>query len=96
MLKKTKRSKNIPDELIDPIDEYENIADGNNPETIFFEREAYESLAETIRLELSTLEYEVLQLYLSGESYSYISEKLGISLKSVGNALSRIRKKLKG
>ena len=96
VLKKTKRSKNIPDELIDPIDEYENIADGNNPETIFFEREAYESLAETIRLELSTLEYEVLQLYLSGESYSYISEKLGISLKSVGNALSRIRKKLKG
>ena len=95
-LKKAKRTKNIPDELIDPIDECENIADSNSPEKIFFEREAYESLAETIRLELSALEYEVLQLYLAGERYSYIAEKLHISKKSVSNALTRIRKKLKG
>lgn len=96
VLKKAKRVKNIPDELIDPIDECENIADGNSPEKIFFEREAYESLAETIKLELSSLEYEVLELYLAGERYSRIAMKLGISEKSVSNALTRIRKKLKG
>ncbi len=96
VMKKAKRTRNIPDELIDPIDEYENIADSNSPEKIFFEREDYESLAEIIRLELSSLEYKVLQLYLSGEKYSSISERLGISQKSVSNALIRIRKKLKG
>ena len=47
------------------------------------------------RVELSGMEYEVLQLYLSGEKYADISKKLGISEKSVSNALLRIRKKLK-
>jgi RNA polymerase sporulation-specific sigma factor len=40
-------------------------------------------------------ELEVLRLYLNGFSYKIIGEKLGKTEKSVGNALSRVRKKLR-
>ena len=44
---------------------------------------------------LSEFELEVLKLYLGGLSYKSIGEKLGKSEKSIGNALSRVRKKLR-
>ena len=69
--------------------------DNNSPEKIFFDNEDFKSLKDTIKVELSSLEYEVLQLFLSGENYSAIAEKLGISEKSVDNSLTRVRKKLK-
>lgn len=93
-LKLNNRKKNIPDELISSIDD-QQIIDSNTPEKIFFDREDYKNLANSIRLELSPLEYKVLQFYLSGEKYSAIAEKLEISEKAVDNALWRIRKKLK-
>lgn len=94
VVKQQQRKKVIPNGLISTIDGLE-IADGNTPEKIFFDKESYRALADTIRLELSSLEYEVLQLYLSGSSYRNISERLGISEKAVDNALTRIRKKLR-
>jgi len=93
-LRSSNRKKNIPDELISSIDDIE-LVDTNSPENIFIEREDYKNLADTIKLELSSLEYDVLQLYLIGKSYGDISKKLNISDKSVDNALARIRKKLK-
>lgn len=94
VIKNQQRQKNIPDELLSSIDELD-IADTNSPEKIFFEREEFESLKDNIKLELSPLEYKVLQHYLSGASYRDISQALCISEKSVNNALSRIRKKLR-
>ena len=94
VLKSRNRKKSIPDELMSPIDELQ-IVDSNSPEKIFFDREDYKSLTDTIKLELSSLEYKVLQLYLSGERYSDIAKELNISEKSVDNSLWRIRKKLK-
>lgn len=88
------RKKEIPEELLSSIEDME-IVDSNSPEKIFFEREDYKTLADNIKLELSGMEYKVLQLYLSGEKYASIGEMLGISEKSVSNALLRIRKKLK-
>ena len=41
------------------------------------------------------MEFEVLQMFLAGLSYSDIAESLNVTEKSVDNALSRIRKKLK-
>ena len=93
-LKQSKRRKNIPDELISSIDEIE-LTDSNSPEKIFFDRESYKTLTDSIKLELSGLEYSVLQLFLEGERYIDIAKKLSISEKSVNNALLRIRKKLK-
>ena len=88
------RKKNIPQELVSSIEEQELI-DSNSPEKIFFEREDYKALARNIKLELSGMEYSVLQLYLAGEKYADIAKLLNISEKSVSNALLRIRKKLK-
>ncbi len=93
-LKTQQRKKNIPDELVYSLDSLD-IVDSNSPEKIFFEKEDYKSLADTIKLELSTLEYEVLQQFLNGESYSAIANRLSITEKAVDNSLSRIRKKLK-
>jgi len=95
VLKSRQRKKNIPDELLSSIDDLE-IVDSNSPEKIFFDREDYKNLTDTIRLELSALEYEVLELYLSGEKYCDIAKVLNISEKSVDNSLTRIRRKLKG
>lgn len=92
--KRLKNRKIIPDELLSPIDEAE-ITDSNSPEKIFFDRESYKNLTDSIRLELSRLEYSVLQLFLSGKRYIEIADTLGISEKSVNNALLRIRRKLK-
>ena len=94
VLKNNQRKKDIPEELISSIDDLE-IVDNNSPEKIFFDNEDFKSLKDTIKVELSTLEYEVLQLFLGGENYSTIAEKLGISEKSVDNSLTRVRKKLK-
>jgi RNA polymerase sporulation-specific sigma factor len=94
VLKSHNSQKNIPDELLSSIDDLD-IIDSNSPEKIFFDREDYKALADTIKLELSALEYDVIQHYLAGEKYSDIAKKLEISEKSVENALSRIRKKLK-
>ena len=94
VLKSNRRKKDIPDELLSSIEDCE-IIDTNSPEKIFFDREDYRSLTDIIRLELSQLEYDVLRRYLAGEKYSYIAEQLGITEKSVNNALTRIRKKLK-
>lgn len=95
VLKTRNRQKCIPDELLSSIDELQ-IVDSNTPEKIFFDREDYKTLTDSIKLELSALEYKVLQLYLSGDKYSDIAIKLNISEKAVDNSLWRIRKKLKG
>ncbi len=94
VLKSGKRQKNIPEEMLDSIDELE-LVDVNSPEKIFFEREDFKSLTDNIKLELSNLEYNVLRLRLSGESYENIAHSLGVTEKTVDNALLRIRKKLK-
>ena len=92
-VKSTKRKKDIPDELVSPLHEVE-IADRRDPEEIFLEKESLQDLTELIRLELSGLEYRVLQRYLEGKSYSSIAKELNITEKSVENSLARIRKKL--
>ncbi len=93
-LKLQNRKKAIPQELLSSIDDIE-IADGNSPEKIFFDRNDYKALTDNIKLELSPLEYNVLQLYISGYRYSVIADKLQLTEKSVNNAMLRIRKKLK-
>ncbi|MDP9404273.1 MAG: RNA polymerase sporulation sigma factor SigH [Actinomycetota bacterium] len=45
---------------------------------------------------LSGLEVDVLRLYLEGRSYEEISLQLGRHVKSVDNALQRIKRKLEG
>ena len=87
-------AKRIPSGLIDPIDDTD-FSDEASPESIVIEREEYKNLTNRIKLTLSELEYKVLCEFLQGNSYTDISKKLGISVKSVDNALRRVREKIK-
>ena len=66
-----------------------------NPENMFFFffRVAY--LEERIEKELSDFEKQVLDLYMTGMSYSQIAKVLGRDEKSTDNALSRLKSKIK-
>lgn len=57
-------------------------------------REECETLLRRVETKLSPTERTVLYLFLSGLSYSEISEKLEKTPKSVDNALQRVRRKL--
>ena len=93
-LRKNNAQKAIPEELILSIDGAD-IPTAATPESIFIEKEDFDTLAANIKLELSNLEYSVLQHFLEGKSYSEIALLLGITEKAVDNALARIRKKIK-
>lgn len=86
--------KHIPDGLISPIDDIE-LPDMNNPESIFIEKESFSDLEHTLKSELSDFEYQVLCEFLTGKTYVQIAEALGVSAKSVDNALKRVRSKIK-
>lgn len=94
LLRATGAAKHIPDSLISPIDDVE-LADTNSPESIIIEKENYDALANSIKKELSDFEYRVLCEFLSGKSYVDIADALGVTAKSVDNALRRIRAKVK-
>lgn len=65
------------------------------PEQAYLAKESYALLKQRIATQLSPFEQQVLTLYLQGASYSEIAATLGKSQKSVGNALQRIRAKLR-
>ena len=56
-------------------------------------KEYYKDVEDKIDKNLSDFEKEVLQRYAKGESYVTIAEKLDTPVKSVDNAIQRIRKK---
>ena len=56
-------------------------------------KEYYENVENAIDKALSSFEKQVLQRYLQGESYVSIAEKLDAPVKSIDNAIQRIRKK---
>ena len=56
-------------------------------------KEYFEKLENAIDESLSDFEKQVLHRYLNGESYVKIAEKLNTPVKSIDNAIQRIRKK---
>lgn len=66
-----------------------------SPEEDFIFNEEYKHLLKEIEKLLSKKEQEILNLFLENKSYDEIAEELHVSKKSVDNALSRIRNKLK-
>jgi RNA polymerase sporulation-specific sigma factor len=65
-----------------------------DPEELIINRERYGDMEYKIREILSDLEREVLNLYLDGRSYQEISELLNRHVKSIDNALQRVKRKL--
>ena len=58
-------------------------------------KEYYKSVEDTIDKSLSKFEKQVLNRYIQGESYVQIAEKLDTPVKSIDNAIQRIRKNSK-
>ncbi len=67
----------------------------SEPEAVILEHEKSEEIANAIEESLSQLEREVLDLYMTGLSYTEIARILGRDEKSTDNALQRIRTKLR-
>lgn len=93
-IKNSNRKKDIPEEFLQPLDNIQ-VPDFNSPEKILLDKEQFKDFTDNIKLELSSLEFKVLNFFLSGLSYEDIATRLGVAPKAVDNALSRIRKKLK-
>jgi RNA polymerase sporulation-specific sigma factor len=66
----------------------------SNPEALFISNETYDLIESEISSMLSDLEFDVLQEYLDGKSYQKIAEALDKHVKSVDNALQRVKRKL--
>jgi len=65
-----------------------------NPEELIIGREDIVSIRDRVDEVLSSLEQEVLTAYLDGKSYQEIADKLGRHVKSIDNALQRVKRKL--
>ncbi len=66
----------------------------SNPEEIIINREDLVNIHEKINEVLSGLEQDVLNAYLDGKSYQEIADALGRHVKSIDNALQRVKRKL--
>ncbi|KGR75329.1 MULTISPECIES: RNA polymerase sporulation sigma factor SigH [Ureibacillus] len=69
-------------------------SESEDPVHLMINREEYSHLEEKIGEILSELEQQVLALYLDGQSYNEISEELNRHVKSIDNALQRVKRKL--
>lgn len=92
-IKESERKKHSPlnsavgFEKIDAVEHFD-------PEKIFLVREQLLTVYSAINFKLSSYEKRVLNMYIDGFSYSEIAKSVGKSVKSVTNALCRIRHKL--
>ena len=76
--------------LIDVI----SSAKVSNPEDIIIGREDYSNIESKMGKLLSPLEMQVLKKYIEGKSYFEVADELNRSVKSVDNALQRVKNKL--
>ncbi|WP_368505960.1 RNA polymerase sporulation sigma factor SigH [Alkalihalophilus sp. As8PL] len=65
-----------------------------NPEDLLINQEEFEDIELKMGEILSELERQVLMLYLDGRSYQEISVDLNRHVKSIDNALQRVKRKL--
>jgi RNA polymerase sporulation-specific sigma factor len=65
-----------------------------DPEELIISQEEFDDIELKMAELLSDLERKVLSLYLDGQSYQEISEELNRHVKSIDNALQRVKRKL--
>lgn len=65
-----------------------------DPEEIIISKEELKNIEGKMNELLSGLEQEVLELYLNGKSYQQIADRLQRHVKSIDNALQRVKRKL--
>lgn len=65
-----------------------------DPEELVINREEFGDIEQRMGEILSDLEWQVLMAYLDGKSYQEIAESLDRHVKSIDNALQRVKRKL--
>jgi len=106
-IKTSNRQKHIP---LNSSLSLNNTINDNDNETSFLEiidapnaedpletitkKEYYSHIKSKLNSNLSDFEKKVLYNYIEGDSYTNIAEKLDMPVKSIDNAIQRIRKKL--
>ena len=88
--------RSVPESALVAIDAMDDaVADvSQTPEEALLMRDRLQQVYRRLEQCLSKREFSVLTLYADGLSYSEIASRLGISVKSVDNALQRARKKI--
>lgn len=81
-------------ENIDDVSE-EVLSEGETPESIYMNKEFFSELRYAVENELSGTERQVFDSVIRGASYRETAAKLGISEKSVDNAMQRARRKIR-
>ena len=66
----------------------------SNPEDLYISQEDLARIQTQISEVLSDLERQVLEAFMDGKSYQEIAESLGRHVKSIDNALQRVKRKL--
>jgi RNA polymerase sporulation-specific sigma factor len=66
----------------------------SDPEELVISREEFDNIEEKMGEILSSLEWQVLVSYLEGKSYQEIAMSLKRHVKSIDNALQRVKRKL--
>ena len=90
-------TSNYDDEDEKTLMEILNNNTAEDPLDTITNKEYYKNVEETIDKSLSDFEKQVLKKFIKGDSYIKIAEELESPVKSVDNAIQRIRKKaLKG
>ncbi len=77
----------------DPIFETEDIS--ARPDSIVMQREERLDLWKDMIARLSEREYRVCMMFMGGAGYAEIAKELGVSPKTVDNALQRAKRKLR-
>nr|WP_216674076.1 RNA polymerase sporulation sigma factor SigH [Saccharibacillus endophyticus] len=70
------------------------VSQASDPEELIINREEFSGLEDKMSEILSELERQVLMLYLDGRSYQEIAVDLRRHVKSIDNALQRVKRKL--
>ena len=84
--------ENNDDDSVELIDTFDSKTIEDPLETIM-KKEYYKEVEKAVNKNLSKFEKQVLDRFVKGESYVTIAEKLDSPVKSVDNAIQRIRKK---
>lgn len=98
IIRRMNTQRAVPDAALVRLEGLEDALETSmmSPEQLLMEREQLSQMQSRLRALLSEREYQVLILYASGRSYAAIARKLGVSEKSVDNALQRVRRKAGG
>jgi len=66
----------------------------SNPEQLLIKKEEFIGIENKMGEILSSFEWEVLSLYLNGKSYTEIARQMNKPIKSIDNALQRVKRKV--